>query len=149
MPSSLHGLGADQIVSINLVTADGNFVTASPTENQDIFWAIRGGGGGSAFGVVTSMVVKAFKELETTVGTVEWGVKINNITVDTSWQGVANYFSYFAHFITEGMAAEWFLSLMITLSSLLYLTASPDSHSPLSSLLARHCSRRKPPLLHG
>jgi Berberine and berberine like len=108
MLSSLHGLGADQILSVSLVTADGNFLTASPSENSDLFWAVRGGGG-SAFGVVTSMVVKAFKEVETTIGTVEWGVKINNVSADNFWQGVSTYFKYFSNFTGEGMAAEWFL----------------------------------------
>lgn len=44
MLSSLHGMGADQILSVDLVLADGTFVTASLGENRDLFWAVRGGG---------------------------------------------------------------------------------------------------------
>jgi FAD/FMN-containing dehydrogenase len=44
--TSYWGLAADQILSIEVVTADGRFVTANTTSNPDLFWALRGGGGG-------------------------------------------------------------------------------------------------------
>lgn len=44
--ASKYGLGADQALSIQVVTADGRFVTADPTQNTDLFYALRGGGGG-------------------------------------------------------------------------------------------------------
>jgi len=46
-----HGLSIDQLVSVDLVTADGEFVKASANENAELFWGVRGGGGN--FGIVT------------------------------------------------------------------------------------------------
>jgi FAD/FMN-containing dehydrogenase len=49
---SKHGLSIDNVRSVQIVTADGQLRTASATENEDLFWAVRGAG--SNFGVVTS-----------------------------------------------------------------------------------------------
>jgi len=48
----MHGLACDNLLSVELVTAEGQFVTGSESENADLFWGVRGGGGN--FGVVTS-----------------------------------------------------------------------------------------------
>ncbi|KAI1136466.1 FAD-binding domain-containing protein [Hypoxylon sp. FL0543] len=56
--SSSFGLAADNTLSFEVVTATGRVVTASRTENQDLYWALSGGGGGN-FGVVISMTIQA------------------------------------------------------------------------------------------
>ncbi|KAL0933841.1 isoamyl alcohol oxidase (FAD binding domain-containing protein) [Colletotrichum truncatum] len=56
--STSFGLSADNVLEWEVVTADGKLLTASKTENDDLFWALSGGGPGN-WGVVTSMTVKA------------------------------------------------------------------------------------------
>ena len=53
---SEHGLVIDNLVQVTLVTSSGDILTASDSQNQDLFWAVRGGGGN--FGVVTEFVLK-------------------------------------------------------------------------------------------
>lgn len=53
-----YGLTIDNLLSVDMVLADGSFVTANADQNSDLFWAVRGGGGN--FGVVTSFLFRLY-----------------------------------------------------------------------------------------
>ena len=53
-----HGLACDNLLSVDVITADGRLLTASATEHADLFWAVRGGGGN--FGVVTAFEYRLY-----------------------------------------------------------------------------------------
>jgi hypothetical protein len=63
-----HGLTVDNLISADVVTADGAFRQANATDNPDLFWALRGGGGN--FGVVTSLEYRLYPVTEVLGGLV-------------------------------------------------------------------------------
>ncbi|KUJ17541.1 FAD-binding domain-containing protein [Mollisia scopiformis] len=103
--SSIYGIAADSILSLNLVLASGEFVTASPTSNPTLFWALRGGGG-STFGVVTSVTIKAYPPLPVTTFSLAFPP---NITTTDFWNGVRSYLTFFPSFTAAGTYGYFFI----------------------------------------
>src|SRR5207302_6897149 len=60
------GLASDNLLSADVVTADGRLLVASPTQHEDLFWALRGGGGN--FGIVTSFEYQLHPMTPTFIG---------------------------------------------------------------------------------
>jgi FAD/FMN-containing dehydrogenase len=52
--SSIYGLVADQVLALEVVLANGRFVTVTEETDPDLFWALRGGGGGTSCSVCLS-----------------------------------------------------------------------------------------------
>jgi FAD/FMN-containing dehydrogenase len=69
--SRLHGTTSDSLVSLTLVDASGHVRTASASENADLFWACRGGGGGN-LGIVTSLRFRTFPVSTVTTFEIRW-----------------------------------------------------------------------------
>ncbi|KAF7879033.1 hypothetical protein EAF04_000233 [Stromatinia cepivora] len=61
---SKFGLAADQVLEWEVVTGMGELLTATPSQNSDLYWALSGGGGGT-YGAVLSMTVKLHKNMPT------------------------------------------------------------------------------------
>ncbi|KAK2606619.1 hypothetical protein N8I77_005354 [Diaporthe amygdali] len=57
--SATQGLAADNVIQLEIVTPQGDIVTANECQNSDLFWAVRGGGGGT-FGVITKATIRTF-----------------------------------------------------------------------------------------
>ncbi|PSN74069.1 FAD-binding domain-containing protein [Corynespora cassiicola Philippines] len=64
--SRQFGVGADQVLEAEVFLADGNLIIANACQNQDVYFAIRGGGPGT-YGVVVSTVIKAWPMVNVTV----------------------------------------------------------------------------------
>jgi FAD/FMN-containing dehydrogenase len=65
-----YGLAIDNLLEVDMVLADGRFVTANEKENSDLFWAVRGGGGN--FGVVTSFLFRLHPVATVSAGPTFW-----------------------------------------------------------------------------
>ncbi|KUI56626.1 6-hydroxy-D-nicotine oxidase [Cytospora mali] len=98
--SSVYGLAADQVLAYQVVTADGRFLTASDDENTDLFWALRGGGG-STFGVVTSVTVKAHPKMSVTMSnfTLTTG---DDLDSETFWEAMRLFWNHFVDWADAG-----------------------------------------------
>ncbi|TGJ80340.1 hypothetical protein E0Z10_g8427 [Xylaria hypoxylon] len=102
--SSLYGMGADQVLSIDIVLPNGRFITADKKNNPDIFWAVRGGGG-ATFGVVTSMTVKVHPKTVysgLTFYVTSGNDSLANVTTTQFIAGLEAYWRRFPDYATAG-----------------------------------------------
>ncbi|KAK4247470.1 hypothetical protein C7999DRAFT_41238 [Corynascus novoguineensis] len=104
--SGLYGMAADHVMALEVVTADGRFITASPKENKDLFWALRGGGG-STFGVVTSVIIRVHPKLPVTISTFTLSTS-PTVSAVAFWEALYTYFSLFIPF-TDAGTYSWFV----------------------------------------
>ena len=98
--STIVGLGSDQVLSVDIVTPDGRFITADEEQNSDLYWAVRGGGA-ATWGVVTSMTVKVHPKMP--FSGMSWSVitPVTNMTEDTFWAVIEAYWRRFPEFSAQ------------------------------------------------
>ena len=111
-----YGMSIDNLLSAEIVTADGKVLTASASQNEDLFWALRGGGGN--FGVVTSFEFQAHQ-----VSTVLGGLLI--YPRDKAVEVLRNFRDFMATAPDE-------------LTAYAALLHGPDG-SPLTAIIACYC----------
>ena len=124
-----HGLSCDNLISADLVTADGHLVTADEQHNPELLWALRGGGGN--FGVVTSFEYRAHP------------------------LGPQVYLAFVIHAAADATAAirhyrDWAASAPDEVSSFGILWHAPEMeeipvehhHTPIAVYLAVHCGEQ-------
>ncbi|KAH9884238.1 hypothetical protein F4778DRAFT_565475 [Xylariomycetidae sp. FL2044] len=102
--SSKYGMGVDQVLSIDVVTPDGQFLTADEANNVDLFWALRGGGGGT-FGVVTGMTVKVYPKMSVSGMTLSISTGDGGVSDDVYWDGIQAYWRNFPEYADNGSYA--------------------------------------------
>jgi FAD/FMN-containing dehydrogenase len=83
-----YGLTIDNLLSVDMVLADGSFVVANAEDNADLFWAVRGGGGN--FGVVTSFLFEAHPVHTVCAGPMLWNL-----------EDAADVMKWYREFITQ------------------------------------------------
>ncbi|ORX94884.1 hypothetical protein BCR34DRAFT_594304 [Clohesyomyces aquaticus] len=106
--SSTYGMGADNLLEATIVTPDGKALVANPCKNTDVFFAIRGGGGGT-FGVVTEVVIKAYPSPKSTIHTFLIGA-INPATTKEWWDLVGYLHVEMARLKEGGMQGYYSLA---------------------------------------
>ena len=106
--ASRFGLGADQALEWEVVTAGGEYVVATPTNNySDLYWALSGGGGGT-YGVVYSLTSKAHTDME--VASANLTFTNEDISQSTFYAAVSNFLTYLPAIVDAGATSIWYLT---------------------------------------
>lgn len=107
--SSTYGLAAHQVLQVTVVTTEGQILVANDEENQDIFWALRGGGAGQ-YGVVTEYVIKHYPAPNrVTLGNLQIVPK-GNKGENASWNAAASLFNAIPDLMDAGLAGAGTMS---------------------------------------
>ncbi|KAJ5192823.1 FAD-linked oxidoreductase [Penicillium cf. viridicatum] len=103
--SPSKGLGVDNVLEFSMVTANGAHVTANKYQNEELFWAVRGGGGGT-FGVVTSVTFRAHPDVSATVASMN--IMFPDGADKTFWLAVREHLAAIERFAGLGIAVQTF-----------------------------------------
>lgn len=107
--SATYGLGADQVLEVEIVTAGGEILTANECQNSDLFWAVRGGGGHS-FGIVTSFTVKTFPTAPVTQLNILIGAAFDS---EAYWNRMAYVLSQSPYLSDSGVSAYTYIARQV------------------------------------
>lgn len=105
--STNFGLSADNVLSWDVILADGELRTASKTENPDLYWALNGGGGGT-FGVVVSMTVKVFPDAVVSGATLSFYT--TNNPVEGLYAGIQAFHEALPTMVDAGLMVNYYFT---------------------------------------
>lgn len=105
--SSINGMGADNALEWEVVTAKGEHLIATPTQNSDLYWALSGGGGGT-YGVVVSLTTKLHPEGQ--VGGATFSFNSSGIGLDAFWKAVDVFHASLGPIVDDGSTFLYKLS---------------------------------------
>lgn len=130
--STSFGLAADNVLAWEAVLADGTLVTASRTNNTDLYWALSGGGGGN-YAVATSLTVKTFAGATVTGASLTFyaSAAADN---DTFYDAIAAFHKALPAMVDAGaMVVYYFTSAFFSISP---LTAYNQTEADVRAILA-------------
>jgi hypothetical protein len=110
-----YGMGADNFLEATVVLPNGKVIVTNEYQNEDVFWAIRGGGAGT-WGVITSVTVKAYPMPNTTLWSLTLSAQ-NGTTAEQWYKEVAHVFADYPRLRSAGLSGYITLSgapLMMT-----------------------------------
>ncbi len=105
--ASKFGLAADQVLEWEVVTGTGELLTASPSKNSDLYWALSGGGGGT-YGVVLSLTSKAHPDQQTAAANLTFSNE--GVSQDTFYDAVKIFVGNLPPLADAGAVSLWLLS---------------------------------------
>ncbi|KAK3689262.1 putative FAD-dependent isoamyl alcohol oxidase [Podospora appendiculata] len=137
MLNSAYGMAADQVLEWEVVTATGEHLTATPTQNTDLYWALCGGGGGT-YSVVLSMISKIYPDGPVAGGTLAF----QNTDPTAYWEAVSLWIQHAPTLVRQNNTIiylifnNFFEALAITLPGQ-PVSAVSDLLAPYLTQLAR------------
>ncbi|RYC59797.1 hypothetical protein CHU98_g6422 [Xylaria longipes] len=136
--SSTYGMGADQVLEWEAVTANGTHLIASPTKNQDLYWALSGGGGGT-YAVVVSVTVKAYKDGKVGGAFIQFNKTGNSDAA--FWKGIEEFHAALPALVDSGATALY--SLTNDSFTVVPVTSPGSSKKQVDALLQPFKSKMK------
>ncbi|KAF1362287.1 FAD-binding domain-containing protein [Lizonia empirigonia] len=94
-----YGMAADAVLEWEIVTAQGEHLVATPSQNTDLYWALSGGGAGT-FGVVLSMTTKIFPDGPIGSGILNFNITLNE--TENYWEAIADLWTFLPQFVDAG-----------------------------------------------
>ncbi|ORX92396.1 hypothetical protein BCR34DRAFT_581123 [Clohesyomyces aquaticus] len=108
--STSFGLGADQTLEFEVATASGDIVTASRTQNTNLYWALSGGGGGT-YGVVLSVTVRVYADAK--VGGAQLQVAAAGTTPDKFYKAIGEFHALVPNITDSGAGMAFYFNSQV------------------------------------